>query len=299
MSTSANRRGLTGAAGLGVLTLFMSACSLGPSVTGVPTPSASPSTSAGAARSSTSLRLQTEWGSGQVGLGRGAVSCSRGGRSVTIGGTFGADTISVRLAGMRSGRRYVFLVGSKGVAASVAIVLAGPVTPAHAYVGPKHGVVGLGSGVLTVSRGGGSGWFTVQPSNPGIVQLTGRWSCAPDQKPVGAGLPVLNGASSPPVVGECWQQGQISVDGATTPVNCPNGEINIWAWPCACVTPGLGALQQLGRQATLEQVRGALCQMATEGDPVDVEVDAYQGVQTYYGWQFGLSPSAVVASNHC
>jgi hypothetical protein len=82
-------------------------------------------------------------------------------------------------------------------------------------------------------------------------------------------------------------------------VTCPNGDFNVAGW-----VPSSEAA--LGRDATIEQVYRALCRDVSQGatyggpneDAASLET-SYVEAATYYGWNFHMTPAAVVAGSGC
>ncbi|MGH7758695.1 MAG: hypothetical protein ACREN7_05245 [Candidatus Dormibacteria bacterium] len=215
---------------------------------------------------------------------------------MTIRGRFWLDAVTLRLSGLRPGRNYSFDSGKDGHV-EVTLSLAGVISPGSTHFHPESGIPGQAgqtTGQLSVAKGGRSGSLDITPGSS-EPQIAGRWRCAAAQPGVATKVPVLNYFTGPPVVDECWLPGQYAADGDSVPVRCSNGDINVWAWTDTFP----GTLAKLGENATPGQVRAALCQSIRSGEETDTLESGYQFVQTYYGWQVGVDPEALVATNSC
>lgn len=272
---------------------------LTPSASSKPSPTSS--SSHPATKAPTALNLISVWGGvGPIGPPL-TVACRDGGRSVSISGAFGPETTVVLLRGLHPGRTYKFVEYGPPVAATVTVTESGPVrqlvnggSSVTDFLGPESGVETQGYGTLTVARGGERGSLDVNLPDDG---LSGHWSCS-HQGTVGASTPnrpVLSTATAAPVLNECW----LLPAAGTPPVTCPNGDFNLAGW-----VPSNEAA--LGRDATLEQVYRALCrdvsQAATYGGPNEDAASlqtSYVEAATYYGWNFHMTPAAVVAGSGC
>ncbi len=118
--------------------------------------------------------------------------------------------------------------------------------------------------------------------------LMGRGMAAPE---------VLPPAPGPPVVGLCTQQLSIGPDGNASPLFCPNGEINRLAWKYFA-----GAhlsVMGLGIFASDTEVASAIGQDMRGNATSTMECSAYRLSAAYYGWSFGVDPTAGVLKGGC
>ncbi len=106
--------------------------------------------------------------------------------------------------------------------------------------------------------------------------------------------PILAPATVPPNVGECNQQLQFGADGTAGPVKCANGDVNALDWQFIA-HDGHTKILSLGPFATPQQALQAMC--ADHSSTIPLEDQAYQLAQTYYGWQFGVDPTASYPSS--
>lgn len=229
-------------------------------------------------------------------------SCMAGGKQVDIHGGLGPERVAIRLRGLHPGRHYLFLAYQSPVSATVRVTETGPVdAPRYPqgftdFLGPSAGAEGNGSGSLTVAANGRSGSLAVTlPKNDSV---TGRWRCGSTGASGLATPPTLLPATSPPVVKECAQGSSSS--NPPPAVTCANGDLNVEAWS------GEGVVEAAGRKATVSSVQAAICRdqetLSTTVPPGQVlsSLEQEYAVATvYYGWQFALSPAAIVAGANC
>lgn len=209
----------------------------------------------------------------------------------------------VKLTGLRRAKRYLFVEYQPAIRPTVTVTQVGPIPsdtgspgPVVDFLGPEQGLETQGSGKLTGAKSGRSGSLAV--TLPGGDQVSGHWNCRSStvhfatQEP---NRPALVPAEVPPLIDECW----IRAAAGSPPVTCPNGDINVAAWPAYLPIAGLG------RDVTVWQVDAALCQeqkQATEfgapATPADLESE-YLSAAAYYGWKFDLTPQAVIVAGGC
>ncbi len=112
---------------------------------------------------------------------------------------------------------------------------------------------------------------------------------------------ILKPASVPSKVAECSASLTYSSDGNPSPLQCPNGDLNVLAWN------SLSALEpqvmKLGYNPSQTQVENAICKdgnaAAVDSAPVilaPIETSIYQISSLYYGWHFSINPAQLLAS---
>lgn len=247
---------------------------------------------------SISLRSSLWYGVGLVGPPL-TTSCQSGGAAVAIRGAFGPEAATIQLRGLHAGRRYSFVEYRPAPSATVSVTETGPVAPqlgvsSHTDVlGPVSGLQGLlgeGSGVLSVSSSGRSGSLQVSLAKGDTV--SGHWVCGSRRTSGPSSRPELLGARVPPVVGECSIGSQSST--SPPPITCANGDLNIESWfPDKYVSAA-------GRGASLHKVEGDLCKEQGEESltPAELVYD-YSVAAVYYGWDFHLTAAQVIAADGC
>lgn len=284
---------------------LLSGCSLFPSSSPGLTPTGSSSSSESG--SSISLILGPVWfAHGKVGPPL-ATSCSAGGRTVALHGAFGPETVSIVLSRLHRGRHYQFAAYQAPVAATVRLTASGPVPPAtgsgpyNDYLKPNGAVEGTGSGTLSVSAQGTAGSLEVTLAFGD--QVSGHWACGARRTVGPPNRLIVQPATVPPVLNECWVGSPFD----SAPTTCPDGDINLASWPGSLVGAGSeSAVAMLTRQSSVSEVGAALCQdqrQASAGGgtpltPSQLESE-YAFWAVYYGWNFGVTPSEVVSSAGC
>jgi hypothetical protein len=227
---------------------------------------------------------------------------------VALHGVFGPETVSILLSGLHRGRHYQFAAYQAPVPATVRLTATGPVPPATGsgpyddYLKPNGAVEGTGSGTLSVSAQGTAGSLDVTLALGD--QLSGHWNCGARRT---VGLPnrlIVQPATAPPVLNECWEGSPY----ANAPTTCPDGDINLASWPGSLAGPAgaVSAVATLTRNASVSAVEVALCQdqrhvSSGRGTPytaAELE-NEYAFWAAYYGWSFGVTPSEVVTSAGC
>lgn len=282
-----------------------SGCSLFPSTT----PGLAPSSSSSSSQSGSSISLILStlyFAQGKIGPPL-TTACSAGGRTVALHGAFGPETVSILLSGLHGGRHYQFAADQAPVPATVRLTAIGPVPPPSGsgsyndYLKPDGAVEGTGSGTLSVSAQGRAGSLDVTLAFGD--QLSGHWTCGARRT---VGLPnrlIVQPATVPPVLNECWE-GSPNQGARTT---CPDGDINLASWPGSLVGDGVvSAAATLTRQSNVADVEAALCQdqlhASVGGGSPDTGADLeneYAFWAAYYGWNFALTPSQVVSNAGC
>lgn len=284
---------------------LLSGCSLFPSTAPGLAPTRSSSSSQSG--SSISLILPALWfAHGKIGPPL-TTACSAGGRTVALHGAFGPETVSILLSGLHRARHYQFAAYQAPVPATVRLTATGPVPPATGsgpyedYLKPNGTVEGTGSGTLSVSAQGTAGSLDVTLALGD--QLSGHWTCGARRT---VGLPnrlIVQPATVPPVLNECWEGSPFD----NAPTTCPDGDINLASWPGSLAGPGaVSAVATLTRNASVSAVELALCQdqrqaSAGGGTPYTTAglENEYAFWEAYYGWSFGVTPSEVVSSAGC
>jgi hypothetical protein len=106
---------------------------------------------------------------------------------------------------------------------------------------------------------------------------------------------VLTPASVPSKTAECSTPISYDSSGASGPVQCSNGDLNILEWQAvAALEP---RILSLGYNVTLQQVEATVClDIETNSVPL-IEKTAYQIAALYYGWNFPSNPTAAITSN--
>ncbi|MGH9069659.1 MAG: hypothetical protein ACRDX8_00485 [Acidimicrobiales bacterium] len=289
------RQGLGGAAAL-VAALLVVGCSVGPSAVKI-----SPGH---AVRAPTAITLQSSWAaSGSLGAPL-AVSCSGGGRAVSVRGAFGPETVDIELRGLHPGKHYTFMqFADPPPSATVTLTESGPVVdyysvkvkPPKDFLGPRQGLEDQGSGTLSVSQRGKSGSLKV--TLPKDDSISGHWTCGTRQRTGPASRPALYPATVPPVVNECAIG---TLNGPTPPpISCPNGDLNVNAWGDSANLSGAG------RSASLAKVEADICsdyRAFFKGGAASVAVSIaleYSIAALYYGWRFSPTPAQVVTDAGC
>ena len=96
---------------------------------------------------------------------------------------------------------------------------------------------------------------------------------------------------------ECNQSLSYASNGDPSPIECPNGELNVRAWNALAATEP--TVMKLGYSPSKAQVISAICadanaanvdQSATVTAPI--ETTAYQIASLYYGWHFSINTSS-------
>lgn len=112
---------------------------------------------------------------------------------------------------------------------------------------------------------------------------------------------ILKPATVPSKVAECSANLTYASDGNPSPLQCPNGDLNVLAWN------SLSALEpkvmKLGYNPSQTQVENAICKDGNAAD-VDsaptilapIETSIYQISSLYYGWHFSINPAQLLAS---
>lgn len=115
---------------------------------------------------------------------------------------------------------------------------------------------------------------------------------------------VLPPANVPPKLAECSTPVSYGSQGNPSPIQCPNGNLNVAAWTAlSALEP---TVMSLGYNASSSQVQTAICNDANAADADSsasesnaIEGTVYQISKIYYGWSFAGDPSAVLSSGNC
>lgn len=100
---------------------------------------------------------------------------------------------------------------------------------------------------------------------------------------------VLAPAGVPPIAGLCSYKLLSTADGNVLPTFCRSGAINVLAW--RWYVPISSNVMSLGRSATLQAVRTAMCRDGKNYHATNVEKRyAYEISAAYYGWRFATDP---------
>lgn len=112
---------------------------------------------------------------------------------------------------------------------------------------------------------------------------------------------VLSPATVPPKVSECSASLIYLSSGNPSPLQCPNGELNIQAWNALAATEP--TVMKLGYTPTKAQVSTAICadanaanQFQSANVTAPIETSAYQIASIYYGWHFSINASGMIKS---
>lgn len=139
-------------------------------------------------------------------------------------------------------------------------------------------------------------WLSTSHTGPVSDNLSSTSSENPYQ--------VLKPATVPSKTAECEAQLSYDSDGDPSPMQCPNGDLNVLAWnSISALEP---TIMKLGYSPSRPQVISAIC---TDGNVADLdstpaisaplETSAYQLSTLYYGWHFNINVSSVLASSTC
>jgi hypothetical protein len=248
------------------------------------------------------LLLSSFWhGFGEVGPPL-TTACAEGGRQVTLRGAFGPELADIQLRGLRPGKHYAFYAYQSPISATVRVTQTGPVgTQSNRkeftdFLGQSNGLEGNGSGTLSVAANGRSGSLRV--TLPQGDAVSGHWKCGSSHLSGVPSRPTLLPATAPPVVNEC----ALGSPNSNPPpvVTCPDGDLNVEAWQ------GSGSVEAAGPKAKVSAVAAALCRdqatLAQTTPPAQTTPDLeyeYSVAAVYYGWEFPITPAAIVASANC
>jgi hypothetical protein len=99
-----------------------------------------------------------------------------------------------------------------------------------------------------------------------------------------------------PKVNECTQQLTFGADGNVGPITCADGNLNVLAWQQMAGEHPL--VMSLGPYAMPRQVEEALC-ASLRNSTIPIQTSAYNISALYYGWNFGIDPSAILLNGGC
>jgi hypothetical protein len=216
-----------------------------------------------------------------------------------------------------------FSANPDGAQAAVGWVVASFVS-AGAYSSKSHYVQYAGrtwtgkAGRVTVtstgpeSMSGTVSWTELHEKNGAtLVNASGSWTCrimleptetptpvppvsAPSPTPLPIGTPVGRQVLAPakvlPVAALCSYKLTATADGNFTPLFCRSGALNVLAWRSyVLISPNL---MSLGRSATLEEIRTAMCLDGKDTHATKPEEGyGYEISAAYYGWKFATDPA--------
>jgi hypothetical protein len=115
---------------------------------------------------------------------------------------------------------------------------------------------------------------------------------SPNPPPTGSPVPrqVLAPAKAMPAVDLCSADLVQTANGNVYPLLCQGGAVNVPAWKFYVQVSS--NVLSLGRDATLDQVRAALCADQSQYHATYVEESsAYELAAAYYGWNFTPEPN--------
>jgi hypothetical protein len=229
-----------------------------------------------------------------------STNCSADSATVTVTGSFGLESVVVRLTGLARGKTYRFVAFQPPIPPTVSLNETGPIhlssTLGQRYtdvLGPSQGVEADGSGHVSVAPSGQTGALDV--SLPGGDLISGTWRCG--SAIIGTtGVvhqPALQPATVPPVVKECLF---IAPTGALPPLQCSSGGLNIAAWDDYRGS----TVAELGASPTLRNVAAALCHDQSAYSLSEMELEQeFSLAALYYGWHFNLAAATVVTDARC
>lgn len=130
------------------------------------------------------------------------------------------------------------------------------------------------------------------------VLLAACTSNEPLQRGTTKNFAILAPATVAPRIAECHESVGYGNDGAAGPLFCGSGRINATAWAVYAKLAGPQApVLKLGRDATLAQIKKALCTPGPGGNTIIA--DEYTLAKAYYGWTAHFDALEWVSQGNC
>jgi hypothetical protein len=145
------------------------------------------------------------------------------------------------------------------------------------------------------------GYFiATQPKKSKLKNSSNTTTSTNAQSPAqtsGGPYAILSPATVPSKTQECDQPLTYSSNGASSPLKCADGDLNIAEWNAlAALEP---KIMTLGDNASSSQIQATLCTDTSTNIVDAIESNAYQMSALYYGWSFSSDPSVVLSNGTC